>query len=131
MRKFYDVIRSWLVILFMMLMIPCLVYAQEKESDIEFDIMIDAGYHVSSLQHVRENLIQATYFLEQCDKDEIAIEQLLENSVTILPLMQRVSQEDKQSIQDLIDKINLLLATLESDKRSHFIDYCDQIAYQL
>ena len=91
----------------------------------EFDSMIDFSYPISTIQSVRHDASQALYFLQQGDHSSVS--SLLQSAVSKMDSRQMVQQDDINFMQEMIDKINSLIDTLEESDRSVVSDLCQQL----
>lgn len=88
---------------------------QSKQlSDDLIDVMVDFAYPVSMMQSVRQDLNQAVYFLQQQDLTSGIAH--LRDAGSKVTVRLNVSQDDKDYIQAMIDQINALIASLESEQ---------------
>ncbi len=102
------------------------IHAKQGLKNDALDVMVDFGYPVSMMQSVRQNLNQSLYFLQQ-HNFEFVIPNLQE-AVAKLDTRLNVSQDDKDYIQAMIDQINALIESLESEHdRSLIVQLCQQI----
>ena len=92
----------------------------------QFDVMVDFAYPVSVMQSVRQDLNQSVYFLQQ--KDDEPVIPNLQSAVSKLGTRLNISQDDKDYIQAMIDQINALIESLESEQdRSQIAQLCKEI----
>jgi hypothetical protein len=100
---------------------------QSKQlSDDFIDVMVDFAYPVSMMQSVRQDLNQAVYFLQQQDLQQVVSH--LEQAASKSAIRLNVSQDDKDYIQAMIDQINALIASLESEQdRSHIAQLSQEV----
>jgi hypothetical protein len=94
------------------------------------DSMVDFAYPVSIIQSVRQNLIQALYFSQQNDLESVIVP--LQDALSSLAYRQPINQENKESIQKLLDQINAMIQNLEKkDKSVVILDLCLQLQDRL
>ncbi|MBP6870339.1 hypothetical protein KBC04_05625 [Candidatus Babeliales bacterium] len=116
-------------ILFFVLFVTVFSKVYTYEST-QLDVMADFAYPVSMMENIRYNMGQAVYALQHADSSSSA--SFLEQAASNLGFRQMVSDDDRQFIQEMIDKINALIKDLEDDTdRSCMIDLSQQIQDKL
>ncbi|MGZ6251254.1 MAG: hypothetical protein ACXWL2_04440 [Candidatus Chromulinivorax sp.] len=105
-----------------MLLSVCLYAEKESES---FDVMIDCQYPIFGIQSIREALSQAVYFLQQNNIDQSFV--MMQMAISEIQPRHKPTEDDKEFIQAMIDKINDLIDTLENNNRSYMQNLCDQL----
>ena len=90
-----------------------------------FDVVADCAYPVQSIQSVRESLKQALYALQQDDIFQANL--FLQDAGRKSEVRQRVSEEDRDFIEKMIEQINNLINQLEGSHKSFIIDLCSQV----
>jgi hypothetical protein len=102
---------------------------QDQQESKLFDVVADCQYPMFGMQPVREALSQAVYFLQQ--NNDAQCYKMLESALADFATRQKVSDDDRQFIQNMIDKINALIESLESSDRSAIADLCQQLKAKL
>jgi len=95
----------------------------------DFDSILDFSYPVSVIESVRHDLSQAVYYLQ--NNDSSSGSSLLQDAVSKLSSRQMVQQDDINFMQEMIDKINGLIETLEESDRSVISGLCQQLQEKL
>jgi len=96
-------------------------YPYQSHEDHHFDVMLDFAYPVHEVQAMRHDVTQGLYFLQQsvhegndCTRALNFLEQADCKSVT----RDQMSQDDRDTLQSLLDQINGLIDRLE-DRDEH------------
>lgn len=104
------------------------VHSNDELQD-HLDLMVDFSYPISIIQSVRQDVSQSVYFLQKGDHSSVS--SLLQDAVSKLSSRQVVQQDDINFMQEMIDKINALIDSLEESDRSEISSLCQQLQDKL
>ena len=133
--KIYKNMKAKHRLFFVMFALSISVGAIDTSSD-QIDSMVDFAYPVSDMQSARHDLSQAVYSLEQNDIDLVAA--MLQNA--LIKIVSRKSADDRKAIddddreyiQDMINQINAIIASLEhKNKAVLIVELCQQLQESL
>ncbi len=116
------------VVFFLLAIVCCMNVELEAQSQKQeqLDCMVDFAYPVTRVESARNDLSEAVYSLQQNDIDLVA--HMLQSALAKLVSRKALEDDDRQYIQDMINQINAMIESLESnDKSIEIVDLCNQL----
>lgn len=97
-----------------------------------FDVMIDFAYPMSDIESLRQDITQGLYFLQQSDHEQDTYQRavdMFEQANSRVIDHEKISSDDYDFLQAMLDQINDLIAKLESEQehRSHLSEVCSDL----
>ena len=107
------------------------LFAIARDQD-HFDIMTDFAYPMSEVESLRQNITQGLCFLQQSDHVSdtyLRAVDMFEQANSKVVDHDKISSDDYDFLQAMLDQINDLIATLESENehRSHLSQICSDL----
>lgn len=111
--------------------------SQHNEHRDRLDVMTDFAYPVGEIEAVRHEIAQGLCFLRQASlhhdsQDFLRALQALEQADAQSMTRAKMTEDDRDSLQNLLDQINALINSLEEqDHRSNFLSIHDRLQNKL
>jgi len=118
------------MVMFLFIMsLSLLAFGRDQDS---FDVMTDFAYPMSDVESLRQDITQGLCFLQHADHESDTYQRavdMFEQANSRVIDHDKISSDDYDFLQAMLDQINDLIAKLESEQehRSHLSQICSDL----